>query len=167
LVLGPTRDEFQLRPGTSGIPRASLTAVDANVPVAVPLGSTFSQSKTVNHAVAQEPMVSGRIDALHRVRSIAEITPVQVTRQFTDHFEIESRHFLFDRCEVPREIDAPRRVTWDGRRNRCRTHIMVSMPLPASCQGTTGHSPQGIASSQYLRMTPSLTAAAATAGATR
>ena len=57
----------------------------ADVAVAVPLGAAVAQAHAVDHAVADEPVVLGRVGDLDRVRPVAQVAAVELGGELADH----------------------------------------------------------------------------------
>ena len=76
----------------------------SDVAIAVPLGPTLAQSDSVHHAVTDEPVVGRGIDGPDRVRSVAQVTTVQLAWQLADHRKIERGHLLGDRGVVSGQV---------------------------------------------------------------
>ena len=72
----------------------------ADPAVAVPLGAPVAQPDAVNHAVAEEPVVSLRVCAGKWIGAITEITAVEVLGDVPGHLEPRARVLTAHRGEV-------------------------------------------------------------------
>ena len=65
----------------------------ADPAIAIPARATALDAKTMDHTVAEEPLVASRI-GVDRVRPDAQITPIESRRDRTGYRQILDRHFF-------------------------------------------------------------------------
>ena len=104
--VGVGRDRVVVPVATRDVGHTALSAERGrtDVPVAVPLGSALADANPMHHAGTHEPVVGGGLDCAERVRAVAEVAPLELGGELTDHREIELGHLVGDWRVVPAEV---------------------------------------------------------------
>ena len=89
-------------PADVGIGALPLVRVD--IAIAVPLGLAASQTDSVDHSAAHEPMVLRGIDFTHRIGTVAQPSSLELSRDLACYGEVESGDLLLDRSHVPGQV---------------------------------------------------------------
>ena len=69
----------------------------ADPAIAIPAGLPVAQGYPVHHAIAGEPVIGRRVDLCGRVRSVAQVAPVQVLWDVPGDIEVGRGHLGGDR----------------------------------------------------------------------